>query len=31
MVKGGYLDFLHLAELKDTYITEMYMKKQYKS
>ena len=31
--KGGYLDFSHLTELKNTYrsITEIYMKKQYKS
>ena len=29
--KGGYLDFSHLAELKKIYITEIYMKKQYKS
>ena len=28
--KGGYLDFSHLTELKDIYITEMYMEKQYK-
>ena len=25
--KGGYLDFLHLSELKNIYITEIYMKK----
>ena len=32
VVKGGYLDFSHLTELKNTYITEIYMKKkQYKS
>ena len=30
-VKGGHLDFSHLAELKIIYITEIYMKKQYKS
>ena len=30
-LKGGYLDFSHLAELKDINITEIYMKKQYKS
>ena len=30
-VKGGYLDFSHLTELKNIYITEFYMKKQYKS
>ena len=29
--KGGYLDFSHLTELKDIYITEIYMKKYYKS
>ena len=29
--KGGYLDFSHLTELKNIYITEIYMKKQYKS
>ena len=33
MFKGGYLDFSHLTELKNIYITEIYMKKkkQYKS
>ena len=25
-LKGGYLDFLHLIELKNVYITEIYMK-----
>ena len=30
-VKGGYLDFSHLTELKNIYTTEIYMKKQYKS
>ena len=25
--KGGYLDFSHLTELKNIYITEIYMKK----
>ena len=30
-IKGGYLDFSHLAELQNLYITEIYMKKQYKS
>ena len=30
-IKGGYLDFSHLTELKNIYITEIYMKKQYKS
>ena len=29
--KGGYLDFSHLSELKNIYITETYMKKLYKS
>ena len=29
--KGGYLDFSHLTELKTICITEIYMKKQYKS
>ena len=29
--KGGYLDFSHFTELKNIYITEIYMKKQYKS
>ena len=29
--KGGYLDFSHLTELKNFCITEIYMKKQYKS
>ena len=29
--KGGYLDFLHLTDSKNIYITEIYMKKQYKS
>ena len=29
LLKGGYLDFSHLTEL--IYITEIYMKKQYKS
>ena len=28
---GGYLDFLQLTELKKIYITEIYMKKRYKS
>ena len=31
LLKGGYLDFSHLTELKYIYITEIYMKKQYKS
>ena len=30
-LKGGYLDFSHLIELKNTYITDIYMEKQYKS
>ena len=30
-IKGGYLDFSHLIELKNIHITEIYMKKQYKS
>ena len=31
-IKGGYLDFSHLTELKNIYITEIYIKKkQYKS
>ena len=30
-VKGGYLDFSHLTELKNICITEIYMKKQCKS
>ena len=30
-LEGGCLDFSHLAELKSIYITEIYMKKQYKS
>ena len=29
--KGDCLDFSHLTKLKYIYITEMYMKKQYKS
>ena len=29
--KGGYLDFSHLIELKIIYVTEIYLKKQYKS
>ena len=31
MLKDGYLDFSHLTELKSIYITEIYMRKQYKS
>ena len=31
VVKGGYSDLSHLTELKTTYITEIYMEKQYKS
>ena len=30
-VKGGYLDFSHLPELRNIYITEIYIRKQYKS
>ena len=30
-LERGYLDFSHLTELKNIYITEIYMKKQYKS
>ena len=30
LFKGGYLDFSHLTELKNIYITEIYVKKQYK-
>ena len=30
-VKDGHLDFSHLTEFKNLYITEIYMKKQYKS
>ena len=30
-VKGGYLDFSHLTELKNIYFTLICMKKQYKS
>ena len=29
--KGGYLDFSHLTELENIYITEIYMRKQNKS
>ena len=29
--KGGYLDFSHLIKLKNIYITEIHMEKQYKS
>ena len=28
--KGGYLEFSHLTELENKYITEINMKKQYK-
>ena len=31
VIKGGYLDFSHLTELKNIYITEIYMRKQYKT
>ena len=27
LIKGGYLDFSNLTELKNVYITEIYMKK----
>ena len=30
-IKGGYLEFSHHAKLKNIYVTEIYMKKQYKS
>ena len=30
-VNGGYLDFSHLTELKSIIITEIYIRKQYKS
>ena len=30
-LKGGYLDFSNLTEMKNKYVTEIYMKKQYKS
>ena len=29
--KSGYLDLSHPTELKNIYITEIYMRKQYKS
>ena len=29
--KGGHLDFSHLTELKNIYVTEIYMKNKYKS
>ena len=29
--KGGYLDFSHPNKLENTYIIEIYMKRQYKS
>ena len=29
--KGGHLDFSHLTKFENAYITEIYMKKQYKS
>ena len=31
ILKDGYLDFSHLTELKNIYITEIYTRKQYKS
>ena len=30
-LKGGYLEFSHLTELRNIYITEIYMKKKKKS
>ena len=30
VLKGGYLDFSHLTELTDIYITEIYKKKKKK-
>ena len=30
-LEGGYLDFSHLTELKNMYITEIYIRKQFKS
>ena len=30
-LKGGYLDFSLFIKLKNIYVTEIYMKKQYKS
>ena len=30
-LKGGYLNFSHLTELKNISITEIYMREQYKS
>ena len=29
--KGSYFDFSHITELENIYITEIYMRKQYKS
>ena len=31
IIKGGYLEFSHLTKLRNIYITEINMKKQYKS
>ena len=31
LFKGGYVDFSHLTKLEYIYVTENYMKKQYKS
>ena len=31
VLKGGYLEFSHIIELRNMHITEIYMKKQYKS
>ena len=28
IIKGGFLDFSNLSELKNVYITEIYMKKK---
>ena len=30
-LKGGYLDFSHLIELKKIYVAEIYIKNKYKS
>ena len=30
ILKGGYLGFSHLTELKNIYVTEIYVKKKYK-
>ena len=31
LLNSGFLDFLHIIKLKNVHITEIYMKKQYKS